>query len=201
MHLKQASDIQLWQCCQQDDMRAYNELFDRYFPKLYRLSLHYIKDTGTAEELAMDLLCKFWYKRHQLDINDLSAYLFRSMKNYIINQLKKNIPETIDLDHVHEDQIVSDNNTDATLMLSDVENIYQECLAGLSTQRRRAFQLSREQNLTYSEIAQEMNISVSAVENYIGAALNSLRKGMKEYTTTSILLIIFHTSYILACFL
>jgi|GEM_PF-402010 len=201
MDYKRASDLELWQFCQQDDMRAYNELFDRYFPKLYRLSLNHIREAAIAEELAMDLLCSLWFKRHRLTIKtDISTYFFRSMKNHIINQLKKNIPVTTTLESVKEHKLVSENHADAQVMASDVEKAYRVNLEQLSPQRRRVFQLSREENLTYAEIAQEMNISVNAVENYMVAALSSLRNGMKEYTTTLILLIIFQALSTLAYF-
>ncbi|MET6998692.1 RNA polymerase sigma factor [Chitinophaga defluvii] len=188
MNYKQSSDIELWQRCQQDDMRAYNALFDRYFPKLYSLSLRYVKDSSTAEELAMDVLCNLWYKRNELTIRtDISTYFFRSMKNHIINQLKKNIPVTSTLELVGEHQLVSDSQADNEVLISDLETIYREQLDQLSPQRRRVFQLSREEHLTYAEIAREMNISVSAVEKYMGAALSSLRNGMKDYSLPSLL--------------
>ncbi len=60
MDYKQASDIELWQCCRQDDVRSYNELVSRYIPRLGKLAHRIVKDAFATEELVMDLLFNLW---------------------------------------------------------------------------------------------------------------------------------------------
>jgi len=51
----------------------------------------------------------------------------------------------------------------------------QEAIASLSPQFREAFLLSSEEQLSYREIAQRMQISVSTVEKHIAKALQVIR--------------------------
>ncbi|MES2458233.1 MAG: RNA polymerase sigma-70 factor [Bacteroidota bacterium] len=187
--MQQSSDEELLQLCSNDDLCAYNELFDRYYPKLYRLASRYVKDIMTAEELSMDLLYSLWQKRRKLVINNgFSAYIFRSMRNLVVDHLRKNIPVTTSIDLVSENDHLTGSYADDDLLAREVQSVYQRKLNELSPQRRKVFQLSREENMTYPEIAREMNLSVNTVENYMVAALATLRKGMSEYTTTALLI-------------
>jgi len=57
----------------------------------------------------------------------------------------------------------------------------------LPPQRRLIFLLHRNDQLSYKEIAQKLDISPKTVENHIGAALKQLRVAMLQYLTSIIL--------------
>ncbi|MCT1523860.1 RNA polymerase sigma factor [Sphingobacterium hotanense] len=190
MDYKQASDMELWQCCRQDDLRAYNELFARFYPRMLHLASRYFNDTMKAEELCMDQLFSLWTKRHQLNITgNFSHYLFRSIRNLVIDHLRKNLPVETSLDELEEVHPM-EGSADSRLLTEEVSQAYHKALDKLSPQRREAFVLSREENLTYSEIAQRMNLSVNTVENYMAAALGCIRRNMKEYAPSSVILLL-----------
>lgn len=194
MVYKNVSDLVLWQYCRKDDMRAYNELFRRYYHRLLTLAARYIKDEMMAEELCMDQLYLMWNRRHVLTIHsDFSNYLFRSMRNLVITRLRKNIPVMAELDALIEER-QSGRAADYDMLSEEAELAYQNALNELSPQRRKVFMLSREENLSYSEIARELNLSVNTVENYMVSALDSLRKNINAYVPTTLLPLFFFFS-------
>ena len=175
-------------------MRAYNELFDRYAKLLYRQAASYLKNAMDAEELVMDLLFNLWQKRGHLQPdagNNVRAYLMYAMRNRIINYLQKNIPVTSSIDMLEEDKLVESRQADYSIISKDMDTIYQSKLDKLSRQRREVFKLSREKNLSYAEIAQQMNLSVNTVENYMVSALSTLREHTREYRPLISLLLFF----------
>ncbi|MBC9930172.1 RNA polymerase sigma-70 factor [Chitinophaga qingshengii] len=187
MDHKKATDGDLWQYCQNDDMQAYNELFSRYYPRMFRLACRYVPDTMRAEELCMDQLFHLWVKRHEIRIiSNFSSYLFRSIRNRIISDMRRHIPVMADLEELAEEQQL-DRPSDYRLLSAEVEYSYRAVLNELSPQRRQVFTLSREEDLTYPEIARRMNLSVNTVENYMVAALSSLRKRLKENVPSAII--------------
>ncbi|WP_326992107.1 RNA polymerase sigma-70 factor [Chitinophaga sp. 212800010-3] len=187
MDFKQASDIELWQCCRHDNIQAYNELFSRYYPRMFQLASRYIHDTMVAEELCMDQLFRLWMKREEIIIkSDFSSYLFRAIRNLVISHLRKNIPVALTLEELREDH-QADSDADYQLLSEEAQQVYRNALSGLSPQRRQVFILSREEHLTYAEIAQRMGLSVNTVENYMVAALSILRKKMKEYAPPALI--------------
>ena len=171
------TDEELLQRCGNDDLRAYNLLFDRYAPKLYKLGMRYLKDQFAVEELAIDLLYNIWERRQVLEIEgQFSAYLFRAMHNKCISFLRRNKLITLDITGFSEDSFKETQGADHALVVSDTENGFKKKLAKLSPQRRRVFELSREHNMSYAEIARELNLSQNTVENHMVAALSFLRK-------------------------
>ncbi|NML23185.1 sigma-70 family RNA polymerase sigma factor [Pseudoflavitalea sp. G-6-1-2] len=185
MNYKQASDNELLFCCYHDDIKAYNELVDRYAPRLHKAGLRYLRDKFVVEELVMDLLFNIWERRHEIKIEySFSAYLFKAFRNKLIGQLRKNIPHTKPIDEITENEIpLSGKTADANLLLEQAELLYHQNLARLSPQRRLVFELSREENLSYKAIAERTGLSLNTVENYMVAALATLRKNLHNTTT------------------
>lgn len=63
----------------------------------------------------------------------------------------------------------------------EVESIVRETLDLLPEQTRRIFLLSRFENKSNKEIAEEMKISIKGVEYHISKALKVLRVSLKDY--------------------
>jgi RNA polymerase sigma-70 factor (family 1) len=191
MNYQSATDQEIWQYCRQDDLRAYKELFRRFAPKLYKQAAGYLKDSMVAEELVMDLLLNIWLKRHeQIMQGDVASYLFRSTRNQVLKHLRKNIPATIGFDSLPEDLVSDQQQADHKLVAADNLRLYENSLLQLSPQRRKVFRLSREENLSYAEIAAEMNLSVNTVENYMVAALKTLRSSGRGEIISSFYIIL-----------
>jgi RNA polymerase sigma-70 factor (ECF subfamily) len=60
----------------------------------------------------------------------------------------------------------------------------------LPDQCRIKFQLSRNENLKYAEIAETMGVSIKTVENQMGKALKHLRTSLAEYMVSVMLFLI-----------
>ena len=188
---KKLSDSELWQLCRENDMRSYDELFSRYYPRMLRHASRYIKDTMQAEELCMDMMFNLWVKREELTINDdLSNYLFCAVRNSVISHLRKEVPATLGLEEVKEECQVG-RPSDYWLLSEEVEQVYNAALKKLSPRRRQVFMLSRYEHLSYSEIARKLNLSENTIQNYMVAALDGLRSNMKEYLPMAFILLLF----------
>lgn len=185
MSFKELSDHVLLEKCRQDNLLAYEALFDKYTPKLYALGLKYIRDPETIEELVMDLMLWVWQKRHSLNLkSEFSAYIFTAMRNSVIDHLRKKVLATTPLDLISDSLTIAGKPADQDLNYLEIENIYHEKLALLSPQRQKVFKMSREENMTYREIAKNMNLSVNTVENYMSASLAFFRKSLKKHSDT-----------------
>ncbi|NML21394.1 sigma-70 family RNA polymerase sigma factor [Pseudoflavitalea sp. G-6-1-2] len=178
--------MELWHGCQQDDVKAYNELVARYIPRLSRITHNIVKDPFVTTELVMDLLFSLWQKRHTLQIREnVSAYLFRAFKYMTIRHLRNALPQTIDIDALEEE--LPAGTSDYRLRYREAEKEFTHKLHQLSPQIRRTFELSRNENLSYKEIAERMSLSVKTVESYMVYALAHLRK---HYSNAECLLLL-----------
>jgi len=170
---------------------AYNILFKRYYDSLYGYALKNLKESCVAEEITMDVMLGLWNKKGEIEIdNDLKAYLYRSVKNAIYNHYRKKILPTVSLELVKDNLNMITSVVDQQLNSKELETLYRQKISQLSPQRRRVYELSRDENMTYAEIAKDMELSVNTVENYMVASLSFFRKHLKEHADFTLIFFI-----------
>lgn len=187
------SDLLLLEKYRGGNTAAYNVLFKRYYDALYSYALKNLKDTCVAEELTMDVMMGLWKKKGQIEITadqDLKAYLYRAVKNAIYNHYRKKILPTVSLEVVQDNLTFTSQEVDHALNSKELEYFYRRKISQLSPQRRRVYELSRDEHLTYAEIAENMDLSVNTVENYMVASLSFFRKELKEHADLTLLIAI-----------
>ena len=73
--------------------------------------------------------------------------------------------------------------------INELEQMLQKALESMSPNVRKAFELSRFENMTYSKISEEMDVAQKTVEAYISQALRVLRIELKDYLPLLIFLL------------
>ena len=173
--------------CQAGNVKAFDVLFERYFNKLHYFAIGYLKDHSLAEEIVMDIMTRLWEKSDKFSREaSLGPFLFRSIKNAIVDHYRKKSLNTVPLHPLHDD-ILAASSTDGQILLDELQKSYRSSLKMLSPQRRLVFEMNREQNMTYPQIAKNLNLSIKTVESHISAALAYLRKNMRSYTSSLLL--------------
>ena len=184
------SDEQLLLLLLEDDTAAFEEIYHRYWPRLYSMGYKRLKEREAVEELIQDLFSSLWFSRHSATIHSLSSYLFSSMKYKVINHLRH---ESVKQNYiVQESEFVNtvDNSTEETLLLHDLQDALDQEIKKLPAACQRVFTLSRQQNLTMKQVAGELGLSEKTVENQLGKAFKVLRANLKHFTFLSVLLCI-----------
>lgn len=167
--------IELWRT---GNEKAYRALFDRYFYKLCNYTAKLIPDKNVSEEIVMDVMFAVWQKRDLLNTNlSLSAYLYKSVKNRLIDHLRKQNLRTVSLDQTPVEP-PSSFITDSRLLHKEMESLYKNSLNRLPPQKKRIFTMSREEGSSYKEIADRLQLSKNTVENHMVAALRLLKNHM-----------------------
>ena len=171
------------------DEAAFKVIYYRYVPRLYYFVLEYIPQKDIVENIIQDTLLVLWDKRSSLsDGTHLSAYLFTVAKNNCLYKLRDARYRTKMYDSSDSGDLEMRANLDAlssfdtsVLSFSEMERIITETLDKLPPQCRIVFNLSRFEEKKYKEIAEELNISVKAVEGHISKALKLFRVNLKEF--------------------
>jgi len=183
------SDQQLLDECSRDNLKAFNVLFDRYFTKLYRYALGYINDECFAEEAVMDLMMWVWEKRHDLEIHgQFKYYIFRAARNVTIKAIRKKAIQNIPIESIENHISFTSHDADHGILTNELDQRYREELDLLSPQRKIVFQMSREEELSHAEIADNLDISINTVKNHIKFSLNHFRKGFLRYKDAALII-------------
>lgn len=153
--------------------QAFDALFRHYSALVYRFAYSYLKSRVEAEEIVQDCFLKIWEKRQQLrEDAPLKGYLFTTAHHAILNQLRRSQHHLRFQAHA---ATINPGVITNGAEYSEMEALYQAALDKLPPKRRQIFILSRQQGLSYSEIAAQLNLSVKTVEAQIMQALKFLR--------------------------
>lgn len=141
------------------------------------------------EDLAQEVFVRFWEKRHSLQItSSLPGYLRRMAINEALGYLRRNKLFTEELDPKTNTELSPD--VEGQLLHSELEQQIRDAIDQLPPRCRTVFQLSRFEELTYQEIADQLDISIKTVENQMGKALKVLREQLHQYLKVIVLLLI-----------
>lgn len=180
-HYASLDDSQLFQLVKQDDIKAFEALYSRYWSDLIDAAYRRLQSREKAEDIIQDIFVSLYQKRHTLDINvSLEGYLYQSLRYKILNLIRDELTRTACRKKIFfKEQCKNDSAEycDAKELSTRIGRV----LSSLPDKCREAFLLSREQNLSNKDISLDMNISVSTVEKHIGKALRILRNNLRDY--------------------
>jgi len=164
-----------------DDETVLREIFQANYLPVCQTINRFIRDRSLVEDLAQEVFVRLWEKRHQLNItSSLKAYLRRMAINEALAYLRKH-KNYSEQELTPETQRGASESAEGAFLQTELEERIKSAIDGLPPRCRAIFQLSRYEELTYKEIADQLDISVKTVENQMGKALKLLREQLRSY--------------------
>ena len=178
-----------------DDMSALDIIYRKYSKKLYRFAYSIIKVKPDAEGIVHEVFIKVWEKRNKIDeYLSFESYLFTITYNTTISFIRKKVKENKYIEHLKFMQNPSiQSNIIPEIEYKELKDKSEKIIDLLSSRQKQIFKLSREEGLTYKEIAAKLSISINTVETHMERALKSIRKNLGE---VSIVLLILYYLFI-----
>jgi RNA polymerase sigma-70 factor, ECF subfamily len=159
------------------DNQAFDQLFKISYSPLLKACLKVVQSHTVAEELVSEVLLKVWNNRNRITITSSgSSYLFTSVRNIAVDYLRKErkaIWTDLKAARNHHSELC---NPQEISELEELQLQINYAVSKLPKKCRLVFQLSREEGLKYSEIAEKLKISHKTVETQIGRALRSIKR-------------------------
>ncbi len=166
----------------QGSEEAYAQLFHAYKDKLFAFIRRITTSDEKAEDLMQDIFLKIWLQRENLlDVENFNAFLFRSAQNHAINLIRRMAKETLILKEKQKQQDHSSAlSPNELLYYKNFREFLNKAIDTLPPQQKTIYRLSREENLKQKEIAEQLGLSLSTVQNHLSRALHTLREKLKE---------------------
>ena len=166
------------------DEAAFTQLINRHYTQIYQLCHRFLANAMDSEEAAQDVFIQFHRHINRYQPNaQLSTYLYRLAVNRSLNGLRTRKRKRLFSFHqIQNDQEWEGNpndRPDQKLEEAELARAVQKAIDALPENQRTAVILRRYQELSYEEIADVMNCSVSAVESRLHRAKQALRKKLK----------------------
>ncbi len=162
--------------------KAFRALFFDYYEQLFKYISCIVKSKQIAEELVMDVFLKIWLGKELIpQIEKFDAFLFRVAHNKSIDFLRSvaRDPKFQDLlwDQI---QLANDARADSSVLVHEYEAKLREAISLLSPQRKKVYQLSREQDMTHDQIASQLKLSKNTVNNHIVESQRFIRNYLSK---------------------
>ncbi len=166
------------------DFKAFGDLYEKYHRTLYAFALNLSKNSHEAEELVQSVFVSVWETRKNIDpAKSFHAYLFSIARNRFYNILRKRITESCYVDYMLHQENQTDNELEKRVEDNEINEIIHKLIQQVPKRRQEIFRMNRDENFSYKQIAEKLQISENTVDTQIRNVLNFLRKELPKYLT------------------
>jgi RNA polymerase sigma-70 factor (ECF subfamily) len=174
------------------DRAAFAELVEKYRQPLFNFICRTLRDESESEDLAQNVFLQVYKSRQRYQPTaKFSTWLFTIARNLCLNEIRRRSrhpAESIEENHGENDDLPQRQYEDKKNSLP-AENVLQgelatkieEAIAQLPETQRTAILLCRQDDLSYEQIAEILDTSLSATKSLIHRGRETLKEKLKPY--------------------
>ena len=156
-------------------MPVFQELYQQYYPDVYRFALFLTGDHARAEDLAADTFVRAWIARDRIQAVTVRAYLLTIARNLHRDELRRQRPSVELVDQMADPRPGVDVQVHHALVLDGLRARLRHVAKG----DRRAFLMFIARGMSHREIADALGVSTAAVKSRIFRAREALLAPMR----------------------
>ena len=156
-----------------------------------------IKDSGLAKDVVQNVFIKLWDARASFTIENPEAFIYQMVRNASINYIRHlkvvdNLKLQVRNQYLGEELYYIDmvGNEPYILIEKELEEKILEVMNALPPKCLTVFKLSRVEGLKNREIADQLEISLKAVEKHLTKALDTYRHHLADYYPLHLILLV-----------
>lgn len=170
-------DLVLCQRCQQGDIQALKDLYERHKDKVYALALRLTNNVQDAEDIVQEVFVQVYHKIADFRGDAaFSSWLYRVTTNIALSALRRRKR------HAREtavEEVISKGHRPRAPTTRLLKPFLEEAIASLPPKSRMVFVLHDIQGYQHNEIASMLNCSVGTSKSQLHKARAQLRKSLR----------------------
>ncbi len=160
-------------------MSAMEEIMALYERSIYHLGLRLFSCREAAADFCHDVFIRCYEKRHRFNpAKPLKPWLFQVAVNLGRDRLRRHRETSLDDQHIHEPAVAS--QADHQLEKEELKKKVWQAMAMVRPIYREILALRFSSTMSVKEIAQSLNISLSAAKVRLCRGLNAFETAFKE---------------------
>lgn len=167
-------------------------LFERHYAALCSFAYGYVASYDVAEDIVQDVMVSVWAdpERWPEGRESTPILLYTATRNRALNYLKS---RRVRQRYAERTTALEPSITRATaaeeVIEKEIRQAIDDAVASLPPSARQIFRLSREEGLTYREIADHLQISIKTVETQMSRSLKRLRELLAQYLAVVLIVV------------
>jgi RNA polymerase sigma-70 factor (ECF subfamily) len=183
-----AEDVRLMGLAGAGDTAAFEQLVERHQRLVIGTVGRMLGSSSDAEDIAQQVFVRVWKNVNRYEPRaKFTTWLLKITRNLVFNELRRRsrhpaVP--LQSQTEEEERPLKDEHAvapDATLLEHELQEAVDAAIARLPETQRMAVILRRYEELSYEEIAEALDQSVSAVKSLLFRARTELRESLKHY--------------------
>ncbi len=172
------SDRELLSLMKDGNQLSFNEIYDRYWERLYAYVYKILNDKWLTEDTLQEVFTNIWVNKEQTNIVNLKSYLFNAVRNRAL--LKIRGAKLTKMDEQIIKKLSRTPAVDQNFNQKDLEHRVAAAIKVLPARCRSIFYMNKFDHYSIDEIATHYNISRRTVQNQISLALKHLKKELGD---------------------
>jgi len=182
-------DLALMAAVAKGDENAFAKLVEKHQRSVLGTVAKMTNQSPDTEDIAQQVFIRLWKssKRYQPTAK-FTTFLFTITRNLVFNATRKKTRRKEHSFDEQEDewhQTIEDQNTrsrpDRSIEQNELREVIDRAIASLPEKQRFAIVLRRYEKMPYEEIAEVLELSVSAVKSQLFRARAALRESLEPY--------------------
>ena len=154
------------------DLKEFEHLFNQYYDNLKSFVYYKIGVLDVAEDITQETFIKLWERKNEIDKATVKNLLYTIAANLSKNHLKH---QNVVLNFVSKQMLKTSTETPQQVLEgAEFEIKLKDAISSLTEAHRETFLMNRIEQLTYTEIAERLGISIKTVEKRMSVTLKKL---------------------------
>ena len=186
-----AEDVRLMELVSRGDSGAFEQLVERHQRLVVGTVGRMLGNTSDAEDIAQQVFVRVWKSaKRYVPRAKFTTWLLKITRNLVFNELRRRSrhPQvSLQAESEEEERPIRDEHAvapDASLLEHELQKAIDAAIANLPEAQRLAVILRRYEELSYEEIAETLDQSVSAVKSLLFRARTELRTSLQRYLSS-----------------
>jgi RNA polymerase sigma-70 factor (ECF subfamily) len=187
---KHLNDNDLLSFIKEGDHAAFTEIYERYWKLLFRTAHHILQDREAAQDVIQNIFVSLWHRKETVQIGNLKAWLQQATRFAVFTAIREKKHDESFYERLAS--VTAEIITDNPLLFKEQQQLLKQLIDSLPEDCREAFRLSREENMTYKQIAALLGISEKTVEKRLSKSLAHIRTGLSVSMCIAVISVVNH---------
>ena len=186
-----AEDVRLMALVSGGDAGAFEQLVERHQRLVIGTVTRMLGTNSDAEDIAQQVFVRIWKSaKRYVPRAKFTTWLLKITRNLVFNELRRrsrHAEVSLQSETEEEERPIRDEHAtapDASLLEQELQKAIDAAIARLPETQRMAVVLRRYEELSYEEIAEALDQSVSAVKSLLFRARSELRESLQKYLSS-----------------